>query len=227
MKLLDLKFFIRSLEGLWANAYNSIMKKTTFLAISTLLLQILTLQSSQAAIKLTVQYSIPFSYGDYANGVDSLSTCLVDSKCAADNKKKAAVILKKPTTKSAFTAGCKKQDESYLGSRIKVTSASGSTAGLGNLTSVVATNIRWDIEYANTLDWLGNEEDYYESEEDDPSYIEEGYEYVYFTADCLYSGTVTLVKSNAYTIYIAGSKGPEYSYAELAKKKWIVVLVDN
>lgn len=200
------------------------MRKTTLLATSILLLQFLALPSSESAIKLTVKYSTPIT-GDY--GPESLSTCLVGSKCTTGNKMKAAVILKKPTTKAAFTAGCKKQDESYLGSRIKVTSASGSTAGLGNLTSVVATNIRWDVQIDNTLDWLGDGEYPYESEEEDPSYIEDGYEYVYFTADCLYSGTVTLVKSNAYTIFIAGYKGPEYSYAELVKKKWTVVLVDN
>jgi hypothetical protein len=200
-------------------------KTATFLTF--LLLQVSMIAPSEAALKLTVQYVTPFYYGEFAYGVDAMSTCLIDSKCASDNRKKAAAILKKASTKTAFNLSCKKQDESYLGSRIKVTSASGATAGLGNLTSVAATNIRWEVDSANTEDWL-DEEDYpYENEEDDPTYVEEGYEYVYFTADCAYSGTVTLTKSNAYTIFIAGERGPEYSYAELAKKKWKVVLTDS
>ena len=203
------------------------MRAKTATVLTFLLLQFFMIAPSEAALKLTVQYVAPFTYGEYADGVDAMATCLIDSKCASDNRKAAAAILKKTSTKNSFNLGCKKQDESYLGSRIKVTSASGATAGLGNLTSVVATNIRWEIDTANTEDWEGEGDYPFEYEEEDPSYIEEGYEYVYFTADCTYSGTVTLTKSNAYTIYIAGARGPEYSYTELVKKKWKVVLSDN
>jgi hypothetical protein len=207
--------------------YYFYMRTKIATTLAFLLLQYFMITPSEAAIKLTVQYVVQFTYGEYADGVDATSSCLVGSKCASDNRKLAAAILKKASTKTAFNLGCKKQDESYLGSRIKVTSATGATAGLGNLTSVVATNIRWDVDTANTEDWDSEEEYPYEYEEDDPTYIEEGYEYVYFTADCTYSGTVTLTKSNAYTIYIDGGRGPEYSYAELVKKKWKVVLSDN
>jgi hypothetical protein len=203
------------------------MRTKTATVLAFLLLQYFMIVPSEAALKLTVQYSVEFSYDDGVVGPDPSSSCLVDSKCASDNRKAAIATLKKASTKTTFNLGCKKQDESYLGSRIKVTSASGATAGLGNFTSVVATNIRWDVETANTEDWDSEEEYPYEYEEDDPTYVEEGYEYVYFTADCTYSGAVTLTKSNAYTIYIAGERGPEYSYAELAKKKWKVVLTDS
>ena len=203
------------------------MRNFVFAIVTALAFQIVGIPSSHAAIKLTVQYSVPFEYGDNVTGLDPYETCLLDSKCDTDAKKRATAFLKKASTKTLFNSACKKQDTSYLGSRLKVTSATGSTAGLGNLTSVVATNIRWDVETANVEDWMGDGDYPYESEEDDPSYIEEGYEYVYFTANCLYSGSVSLIKSNAYTIFIDGSRGPEYSYAELAKMKWTVVLVDN
>jgi len=203
------------------------MRKLVFVIVSALAFQIVGIPTSEAAIKLTVQYSVPFVYGEDVVGLDPYATCLIDSKCDTDAKKKATTVIKKTTTKTAFNIGCKKQDTSYLGSRLKVTSATGSTAGLGYLTSVVATNIRWDVETANVEDWTGDGDYPYDSEEEDPTYIEGGYEYVFFTANCLYSGSVSLIKSNAYTIFIDGSRGPEYSYAELAKMKWNVVLVDN
>jgi hypothetical protein len=203
------------------------MRKMVFAIASAMALQMVGIPTSHAAIKLTVQYTVPFAYGENVTGLDPYATCLVDSKCDTDAKKRATLFIKKSTTKALFTTGCKRQDTSYLGSRLKVTSATGATAGLGNLTSVVATNISWDVETANVEEWTSEEDYPYESEEDDPSYIEGGYEYVFFTADCLYSGSVSLVKSNAYTIFIDGSRGPEYSYTELAKKKWTVQLIDN
>ena len=184
-------------------------------------------QPTQAALRLTISYVVPFYYGEDGGGLDPLPTCLVDSKCSKDNQKKATLLIKKLSTKTAFDLGCKKQDDSYLGSRLKVTNASGATAGLGNLTSVASTNIHWELNTESTPDWSGGGEYPYESEEDDPAYIEDGYEYVSFTADCIYTGGVTLVKSNAYTIFIDGSRGPEYSYGELVKQKWKVTLSDS
>jgi hypothetical protein len=202
------------------------MRAKTATVLTFLLIQYFMVVPGEAAIKLTVQYVTEFDYIEDIAGIDDL-TCLIGSKCASDKRKKAAAILKKASTKTAFNLGCRDQEVSYIGSRIKVTSASGATAGLGNLKSVVATNIRLLVGTENTADWLSDDDYPYENEEDDPTYIEEGYEYVFLTADCLYSGTVTLTKSNAYTIFIAGERGPEYSYAELAKKKWKVVLTDS
>lgn len=99
---------------------------------------------------------VPFYYGEGGGGLDPLPTCLIDSKCSKDNQKKAALLLKKPSTKTAFDLGCKKQDDSYLGSRLKVTNASGATAGLGNLTSVKSANIHWELNTDNTPDWDGD-----------------------------------------------------------------------
>jgi len=207
------------------------MKRLSAFAAFLLIFQLIPNSSQAATIKLTIRYSVPYSYeGDGGNyGLEASVTCLVDSACAAANVRKAKLALKAAATKKTFDLGCKNQDTSYIGSRLKVTSATGSTAGLGYLTSVSAMNIRYEISPANVPDW--DEEtmgDYpYESEEDDPDYIEDGYEYVFYTADCVYSGTVTLVKSNAYTIYVAGMRGPEYSYSELASKKWALTLVDD
>ncbi len=190
------------------------------------LLQFGSAPPTQAAIRLTVTYLVPFYYDGEVGGLDPLPTCLVNSKCSKDNQKKAALLVKKTSTNTAFNLGCLNQSDSYLGSRIKVTTASGATAGLGNLTSLKAGNIHWELNTESTPDWNGDGEYPYESPEDDPAYIEDGYEYVSFTADCIYTGGVTLVKSNAYTIFIDGSRGPEYSYSELVKQKWKVILTD-
>ena len=207
------------------------MRKLSSFVALLLVVQIFPVAPSDAAIKLSVKYSVPFSNEgdafDYA--LEDSSTCLSGSSCAAQNLKKAKAVIKSAATKKSYDIGCKKQDTSYLGSRIKVTTASGSTAGLSNLTSVVSGNLSYEIEYASVPYWdtetLG---DYpYENEEDDPDYIEDGYEYVVYSADCIYSGSVTLVKSNAYTVFIGGMRGPEYSYAELVKMKWAVSLVDS
>jgi len=191
------------------------------------LIQFSIAQPTQAALRLSISYVVPFYYGEGGGGLDPLPTCLVDSKCSKDNQKKAALLLKKPSTKTAFDLGCKKQDDSYLGSRLKVTNASGATAGLGNLTSVKSANIHWELNTDNTPDWNGDGDYPYESAKDDPDFIEDGYEYVSFTADCIYTGGVTLIKSNAYTLFIDGSRGPEYSYSELVKQKWTVTLSDS
>jgi hypothetical protein len=200
-----------------------------FIAFLSCLTLIITMQfsASSAAIKLNVSFVTDFYYDDGVVGVDPSSTCLINSQCAANNRKKANSVIKLASTKASFNAGCKKQEDTYLGARVKVTSASGATAGLGNLNSVLASNIRWEVSIENTADWDSDVDYPYENEEDDPTYSEGGYEYVFFTANCVYSGNVTLIKSNAYTIYIDGARGPEYSYAELVKKKWKVTLTDN
>ena len=207
------------------------MKRVSAFAAFLLIFQLIPNSSQAATIKLTIRYSVPYSYeGDaYDFGLPDSTTCISGSACAAENLRKAKLAIKSSTVKKSFDTGCRKQDTSYIGSRLKVTSATGSTAGLGYLTSVTSADINFDIEYASVPYW--DEEtmgEYpYESEEDDPEYIEDGYEYVYYTANCVYSGSVTLVKSNAYTIYVAGMRGPEYSYTELVKKKWAVTLVDD
>ena len=207
--------------------YFLIMKTFLKFVIILSLIQFSTAQPTQAAFRLTISYVVPFN-DDSGWLSDPSPTCLVDdSKCSKDNQKKAALLLKKPSTKNAFNLGCKEQDDSYLGSRLKVTNASGATAGLGNLTSVASTNIRLERNTASVPDWSGEDRYPYESEEDDPAYIEDGYVYFEFAADCIYTGGVTLVKSNAYTIFIDGSRGPEYSHGELVKKKWKVTLVDS
>jgi hypothetical protein len=124
---------------------------------------------------------------------------------------------------------CRTMDS--FGARVKVTDARGGTAGLGNLNSVLVANIKVIEKFQDLPDEVYEEfsdtENEYELYEDHPDYIEDGYVYYSIEADCLFIGKVSLTSSNAYRIYINGSRGPEYSTAELSKMKWSITLVDN
>ena len=77
---------------------------------------------------------------------------------------------------------------------------------------------------------LGEESDLYneyDSEEDYPDYIEDGYASYLIEFICSYSGKVSLITSNAYKIYIDGDFAGEYLRTELAKKKWAITFQDN
>jgi hypothetical protein len=77
---------------------------------------------------------------------------------------------------------------------------------------------------------LGEESDLYneyDSEEDYPDYIEKGYVSYRIEFICSHVGTVSLITSNAYKIYIDGDFAGEYSRTELAKKKWATTFEDN
>ena len=185
---------------------------------------------SQAGNNLKVSYRIAADIG-YIQDSPNFYTAsfLVNSSQAIAAKKKMATFAKLSSTKTALIGICKSMD-SYNG-RVKVTDARGGTAGLGNLRNVSVIGFNVVESIANLPDYSEEEQsaldEQYETEEDYPDYIEDGYVYYSIEADCLFTGTISLISSNAYRIYINGSAGPEYSKSELARMKWAITLVDN
>jgi|LakMenE01Jun11ns_1017448.scaffolds.fasta_scaffold9922512_2 hypothetical protein len=205
--------------------------------VFAVILNLLIPASAQAAIVLKVSYSSDDSYFNYGDSIDTeeewglwTETCKVGSACAKKNRSITDTVARSRAIKM-----CKTLDG--YGARIKVVNGSSATAGLGNLYTVSIVGLKKYIEIQNLPDYYSDEdEDYYSeededsgyvSEEDDPEYIKNGYEYIYWEGTCRYSGNVSLISSSFYTIYIDGGRGPEYSRAELTKLKWRIFLVDN
>jgi hypothetical protein len=145
-------------------------------------------------------------------------------------KKKITAYAKSSKAKSEALAECKR-DSNYFNMRIKVLDARNGTAGLGNLKSVTVSNMKVAEQRTSLPSYTQEEEDElwneYDSEEDYPDYIEDGYVSYYIEFICSHSGKVSLITSNAYKIYIAGDFAGEYSRTELAKKKWAITFVDE
>jgi len=145
-------------------------------------------------------------------------------------KKKITAFAKTSQAKSEAIARCK-EEGIYYNTRIKVLDARNGTAGLGNLKSLTVSTIKvasylsdlpeYTEEEAEELD---AEYDYYE---DYPDYIEEGYVSYYLEFTCSIAGTVSLISSNAYKIYIDGDFLGEFSKAELVKMKWSVSVIEE
>ena len=146
-------------------------------------------------------------------------------------KKKITAFAKTSKAKSEALAECKGEDSVYYNTRIKVLDARNGTAGLGNLKSVTVSNMKIAEESSDLPQYTDEEAEELEYEydyyEDYPDYIEEGYVSYYIEFICSNTGTVSLITSNAYKIYIDGDFAGEYSRTELAKKKWSVSFEDN
>ena len=146
-------------------------------------------------------------------------------------KKKITAFAKTSKAKSESLAECKGEDSVYFNTRIKVLDARNGTAGLGNLKSVTVSNMKI-AEESNDLPQYTDEEaelldEEYFTYDEYPDYIEEGYVSYYIEFICSNSGTVSLITSNAYKVYIDGDFAGEYSRTELAKKKWSLTYEDN
>ena len=145
-------------------------------------------------------------------------------------KKRITAYVKTSKAKSDALAECK-SDSNYFNKRIKVLDARNGTAGLGNLKSVTVSSMKVVEEIHDLPEYtLAEESDLYneyDSEEDYPDYIEEGYVSYRIEFICSYSGKVSLITSNAYKVYIDGDFAGEYSRTELAKKKWSITYDDN
>ncbi len=145
-------------------------------------------------------------------------------------KKRLAAYAKTSKAKSAAVAQCKEEGV-YYNTRIKVLDARNGTAGLGNLKSLTVSTMKIasylsDLpEYTEEEDEeLDSEYDYYE---DYPDYIEEGYVSYFLEFTCSHVGTVSLISSNAYKIYIDGDFLGELSRAELIKMKWSISVLEE
>jgi hypothetical protein len=145
-------------------------------------------------------------------------------------KKRLAAYAKTSKAKSAAVAQCKEEGV-YYNTRIKVLDARNGTAGLGNLKTLTVSTMKIasylsDLpEYTEEEDEeLDSEYDYYE---DYPDYIEEGYVSYFLEFTCSHVGTVSLISSNAYKIYIDGDYLGELSRAELIKMKWSISVLEE
>lgn len=203
--------------------------KKPFLMVLILLLSVTQTGIAVASNTLKISYEVEADIGYFEDNPSLFSdTNLIGSPEALLSAKKMSILAKAATTKSRLTAICKSMDP--FGARIKVTDARGGTAGLSNLNSVFVANIQVSKEISSLPDYSEEEDealqDEYDAYEDYPDYSEDGYLYYFISAKCLFKGSVSLTSSNAYRIYIDGKQGPEYSKAELSKKKWSLTLVD-
>ena len=184
---------------------------------------------SNAALVLKVTYKVPLDTdSEDFDSYYSLSYISGSSKDRVE-KKKALDLLKTKQIKTKLISGCKYMD--VFNARLKITDARNGTAGLGNLKTVTVSEMRVEEQFEDLPDYTEEEYDLlyeeYEFEEDFPDYSKNGYSWYSIEATCLFSGTIAIISSNAYRIYINGESGPEYSIAELVKMKWAVTLVDK
>ena len=184
---------------------------------------------SNAALVLKVTYKVPLDTdSEDFDSYYSLSYISGSSKDRVE-KKKALDLLKTKQIKTKLISGCKYMD--VFNARLKITDARNGTAGLGNLKTVTVSEMRVEEQFEDLPDYTEEEYDLlyeeYEFEEDVPDYSKNGYSWYSIEATCLFSGTIAIISSNAYRIYINGESGPEYSRAELVKMKWAVTLVDK
>ena len=184
---------------------------------------------SNAALVLKVTYKVPLDTdSEDFDSYYSLSYISGSSKDRVE-KKKALDLLKTKQIKTKLISGCKYMD--VFNARLKITDARNGTAGLGNLKTVTVSEMRVEEHFEDLPAYTEEEYDLlyeeYEFEEDFPDYSKNGYSWYSIEATCLFSGTIAIISSNAYRIYINGESGPEYSRAELVKMKWAVTLVDK
>ena len=202
------------------------MKKLSILAL-VILTSITQTHVAEAAttLKVTVkEYNSVWMAADKYIFIDGESDALAF-------KKKITAFAKTSKAKSEALAECKGEDSVYYNSRIKVLDARNGTAGLGNLKTVTVSNMKIAEERSDLPQYTDEEEedlqyeyDYYE---DYPDYVEGGYVSYYIEFICSNVGTISLITSNAYKIYIDGDFAGEYSRTELSKMKWSVTFEDN
>jgi hypothetical protein len=218
-------FLVRGIQN--PNKFRCLKSFTIFLPV--LLLLSTQIPASAAGNTLKVTYRVPVDTSELEDSSMMYSvTHLVGSSAASVERRKLQAVAKLSSTKSKLISACK-LDGSYY-ARLKVTDARGGTAGLSYLKTATVTEIIVESNLVDLPDYTEEEaafleEEYYEYS-DYPDYIEDGYVYYSIEATCLFSGTVSLISSNAYRIYINGGAGPEYSRAELIKKKWSIILED-
>jgi hypothetical protein len=139
-------------------------------------------------------------------------------------------FAKASKTKSLASKICK--EYSNYNARVKILDARRGTAGLGNLKTVSVKNIKVyeslrDNPNLSDEEWEQIEEEYGDIS-NWPGWIEDGYVSYVVQGDCVSSGTVTVLSSNSYEIYILPDPNPkgEFSKSELIKKKWTVTFND-
>jgi hypothetical protein len=149
----------------------------------------------------------------------------VGSKEAATERQKMFAFAKanKSDINRQISEKCKKHY--FYNSRLKIKDARGGTAGLGNLNKLKVENVRVLEETANyDLNMTSEEFEVIEEEFPDitdwPGWIEDGYSVYAIDGVCRFSGSVSIISSVAYEVFIKEESYGEYSRSELSKKKW-------
>lgn len=188
----------------------------------TLVLSLVTPSSAEAGNSLHINYLVNPYIPEFTD-MSSPSFPLKSAEALAAYKE-MFVIANATKTQTLMTNECK--NDFIYKVRVKVLDARGGTAGLGNLNNLVVskTKIR---TFSLNLPTMSDEEilENYTVSEDAtqwPSYVKGGYISYGIQGECKFSGSVSLISSNAYRIYIDGDFRDEFSKSELVKKKWTV-----
>ena len=211
--------------------------------------------ANNAAISATtIQVSfLENDFVDYESTTLSTPAYLLDSAKEKKAKSEFSKTLKTKSTLKLLESWCRQSDN--FGARVKVTNSNGGTAGLGNLNSFAVRDIKMEEQLEDLPDFTESQEGQRELDQQaweqseidrnlgeglmpddwdwkvedwtDPDLIEDGYRSWVVSFDCLFSSKVTITTSNAYTVFIDGKAGPEYTRTELSKMKWRITLVDN
>jgi hypothetical protein len=197
------------------------MRKISTLVLALHLLLIQT-YAAEAGNSLKINYTVK-PYMAYRDGFVSATFPIQTAEAQSANKEMVA-LARRSETKTLITQICK-DDEMYK-ARIKILDARRGTAGLGNLNSLSVNNIKVK-EYFQSVPAMSDEDvkrnsELYPIESDWPGWVEYGYVASVITAECRFSGTVSIISSNAYEVYIDGYLQDEYSRSELIKKKWVI-----
>ena len=210
------------------------------------------LPSAQAATTIQVSF-LENDFVDYESTTLSTPAYLLDSEKEKKAKSELSKTLKTKSTLKLLESWCRQSDN--FGARVKVTNSNGGTAGLGNLNSFAVRDIKMEEQLEDLPDFTKSQERQRELDQQaweqseidrnlgegldaddldwkledwtDPDLIEDGYRSWVVSFDCLFSSKVTITTSNAYTVFIDGKRGPEYTRVELSKMKWKITLVDN
>ena len=201
------------------------MKRFRLLAL-VILLSISQTHLAEAAttLKVTVKdINVIFMYSETGTFIDG------DPDIVA-YKKRLAAYAKTSKAKSEAITECKNEGV-YYNTRIKVLDARNGTAGLGNLKTVTISTMKIGSYLTDLPEYTDEEaeelEYEYEYYEDYPDYIEDGYVNFYLEFTCSHTGSVSLITSNAYKIYVDGDLLGEYSRTELTKMKWSVSVFEG
>ena len=189
---------------------------------------------AEAGITLKVKYNIEIGSEDYEITREDLLddednnpfTSRVEPIGSAESRIERMNLFKFAKSKAGFsklTAFCKMTD-AYK-ARVKVIDARGGTAGLGNLKVVSVTDI--SIVSITIIDMVPIIDISIIEDDDLPKfqgYVREEGVWHAIEYTCQFSGSVSLISSNAYRIFINGMAGPEFTKQELTKMKWDITL---
>jgi hypothetical protein len=200
------------------------MKRLTLLA-SVILISITQTHIAEAGYSLKV--TVKAEQEIYMDEYEAADLPLVGTPEAQTQKNKYAAFVKSGKAKNKAITACK--DHYYFNARLKVLDARGGTAGLGNVKTVTVANLKSVSLVQDIPAYYEDErnalmEQYGSDQSNWPDYIQNGYISYSVAYTCSIVGTVSVISSNAYRIYINSDPLGEFSKSELVKKKWSIAV---